>query len=186
MTYPYEEKSSNGLPWHTTFIGQFMQHNYWLYNVVDIVMRENPQIQSIIEIGTGRGALTSVFGLWGLERNIPVVSIDHQKLYNENLLRKLNVILLQQDEFSDSTKEYILTTVSNKPTWIYCDGGFKTKEFLTYAPLIPSGSIISAHDLGVEFSDTIALEHLGPNVVKPYRPELWNDLNIQLAIFKKL
>ena len=183
---PYEEKSSIGLPWHTTFIGQFMQHNYWLYNVVDIVMKYNPQIQSIIEIGTGYGAVTSVFGLWGLKKNIPVVSIDHQKLYDENLLKKLNVTLLNQDEFLDSTKEYILSTVGDKPTWVYCDGGFKTNEFLTYAPLIPSKSIISAHDLGVEFSDSIALNHLGPNIVEPYLPELWNDLNIQLALFKKI
>lgn len=186
MVYPYEEKSSNGLPWHTTFIGQFMQHNYWLYNTVDIVMKENPQIKSIIEIGTGCGALTIMLGLWGLKRSIPVISIDHQKLYDENLLRQLNVVLLQQDEFSESTKEYILSRVNNQPTWIYCDGGFKTKEFLTYAPLIPSGSIISAHDLGTEFSDKIALESLGPNIVEPYKPELWTDLNIQLAIFKKI
>lgn len=183
---PYEEKSSRGIPWHTTFVGQFMQHNYWLYRTVDVVMSQNPQIQSIIEIGTGYGALTSVFGLWGLKRNIPVVSIDHQRLYDRDLLTKLNVVLVNQDEFSDFTKDYITLTVNDKPTWIYCDGGNKTKEFLTFAPLIPSGSIISAHDLGVEFSDQIAMNQLGPNIVTPYLPELWNDLNIQLAIFKRI
>ena len=51
MIYPYEEKSEHGLPWHTTFIGQLMQHNYWLYNIVDQVMLNNPQIKSIVEIG---------------------------------------------------------------------------------------------------------------------------------------
>lgn len=183
---PYEEKSATGLPWHTTFIGQFMQHNYWLYNIVDIVMTNNPQIQSIIEIGTGRGALTSVFGLWGLKKNITVVSIDQQKLYDENLLKKLNVVLLTQDEFSESTKEYILSTINNKPTWIYCDGGHKINEFVTYAPLIPSNSIISAHDFNIEFFDSIALNQLGPNIVEPYLTELWMDLNVQLSLFKKL
>lgn len=186
MIYPYTEKSSKGIPWHTTFMGQLMQHNYWLYSVVDKVMVQNPQINSIIEIGTGHGALTTIFGLWGLKRNIPVLSIDNQSLCDQNLLKKLNVNLLQQDEFSPLTQEYILSIVDNKPTWIYCDGGFKTKEFLTYAPLIPSNSIISAHDLGVEFSDTHALNQLGPNIVEPYLKECWTDLNIQLAIFRRI
>lgn len=186
MVYPYEEKSEHGLPWHTTFIGQFMQHNYWLYRIVDQVMIENPQIKSIVEIGTGCGALTTVFGLWGLKKNIPVLSIDNKKLYDEKILTHLNVKLLQQDEFLDSTKDTVLSIINNEPTWIYCDGGFKTKEFLTYAPLITKNSIISAHDLGTEFSDKIALEQLGENIVEPYKQDCWTELNIQLAIFKKL
>lgn len=186
MVYPYEEKSSHGIPWHTTFIGQFMQHNYWLYSVVDKVLVQNPQIKSIIEIGTGHGALTTVFGLWGLKKNIPVVSIDRQVLCNQSLLKHLNVTLLNQDEFAEETKQYILSIIKNEPTWIYCDGGYKTKEFLTYAPLIAKDSIISAHDLGVEFSDAVALQQLGQNIVEPYHQELWTDLNIQLAIFRRI
>jgi precorrin-6B methylase 2 len=186
MVYPYEEKSENGLPWHTTFIGQFMQHNYWLYSVVDKIMLANPQIQSIVEIGTGNGALTIVLGLWGIKRHIPVWTIDRQKLYDHNLLSQLNVKILQADELEESTKDHILSVVNNKPTWIFCDGGWKMKEFATYAPLIPSDSIITAHDLGTEFSADLALEQLGPNIVEPYMKEYWNDLNIQLGIFKKL
>jgi hypothetical protein len=149
-------------------------------------MLDNPQIKSIVEIGTGRGALTTVFGLWGIKLDIPILSIDIVKLYDQNVLNKLNVVLLQQDEFSESTKEYILSFIKNKPTWIYCDGMSKLKEFLTYAPLIPKDSIISAHDLGTEFCDIEALSILGPNVVDRYKPEMWNDLNIRLSIFKKL
>ena len=186
MVYPYEEKSQFGIPWHTTFIGQFMQHNYWLYNTVDKVMLNNPQIKSIVEIGTGHGALTTVFGLWGLKRGIPVLSVDHQRLYDSKILSHLGVELYNQDEFLDSTKEKIVSFIGKDPTWIYCDGGYKTQEFVTYAPLIAKDSIISAHDLGVEFSSTIALEQLGENIVEPYHEEFWTDLNIQLAIFKKL
>jgi hypothetical protein len=186
MVYPYEEKSEHGIPWHTTFIGKLMQHNYWLYAVVDKVMVANPQIRSIIEIGTGNGALTTVFGLWGIKRNIPVLTIDHQLLYDKDILSKLGVEVLQTDEFLDSTKEKILSVINNEPTWVYCDGGFKTKEFLTYAPLIPVNSIISAHDLGVEFSDKLALQQLGPNIVEPYQKELWTELNIQLALFRRI
>ena len=183
---PYKEKSEKGIPWHTSFIGQLMQHNYWLYKIVDNVMKER-EIHSIIEIGTGHGALTSVFGLWGLKKNIPVLSIDHNpSLYDKELLTKLNVRLLVGDEFSEEIKQEILKTVNDKPTWIYCDGGNKMKEFLTFAPLIPRGSIISAHDLGVEFDSELALSSIGPGIVNPYRKGLWMDLNVQLALFERI
>ena len=182
----YEEKSEKGIPWHTSFIGQLMQHNYWLYKIVDDVIKER-EIHSIVEIGTGRGALTSVFGLWGLKKNIPVLSIDRDSsFYDKKLLSKLNVRLFVGDEFSEETKQEILKTVNDKPTWIYCDGGNKMKEFLTFAPLIPSGSIISAHDLGVEFNSDLALSSIGPGIVEPYKKELWMDLNVQLALFERI
>ena len=184
---PYTEKSERGLPWHTTFIGQLMQHNYWLYSVVDKVMIENPDIESIVEIGTGRGALTTVFGLWGIKKNIPVLSIDNQaNIHNKTILEKLGVELLCADEFAKSTKDHILKTINNKKTWVYCDGGNKTKEFTSFSYLLPKGSIISAHDLGVEFNAEEALKSLPEGIVEPYKKELWLDLNIQLALFKVL
>lgn len=185
MIYPYEEKSEHGLPWHTTFIGQSMQHNYWLYATVDKVMLENPQIQSIVEIGTGNGALTTVFGLWGLKKNIPILSIDHVKRHDENILNKLNVEFIHGDEFSEETKNKILSVIGDKPTWLYCDGGSKRNEFRNFAPLLPKDSIVSAHDLGMEFSYEIDAQDLVPHIVTPYRKEYWTDLNIQLAIFKR-
>lgn len=186
MIYPYEEKSENGLPWHTTFIGQYMQHNYWLYNIVDKVMIENPQIQSIVEIGTGCGALTTVFGLWGIKLGIPVASLDkNNQYYNKKILDYLNVKLLTLDENCEEAQIEILNIINNKPTWLYCDGGCKSVEFRKFAPLIPKDSIISAHDLGTEFSYEIDAKDMVPNIVTPYKQEYWTDLNIQLAIFKK-
>ena len=184
---PYEEKSERGIPWHTTFIGQLMQHNYWLYSVVDKVMVENPDIKSIVEIGTGCGALTTIFGLWGINRNIPVLSIDHQEhLHNKTILNKLGVNLLCADEFADSTREHILNTINNQKTWLYCDGGYKMKEFSSFAEALPKGSIISAHDLGVEFNAEVAMSSVPPGTVEPYKKELWMDLNIQLALFRRI
>ena len=187
MIYPYEEKSENGLPWHTKFIGQFMQHNYWLYNIVDKVMSENPQIKSIIEIGTGNGALIMVFGLWGIKLDIPVISIDREtKYYNKKILDHLGVKLFTLDENSEEAQNEILNCIGDNATWLYCDGGCKRKEFRKFAPLIPKNSIISAHDLGTEFSYETDAQDMCPNVVIPYKQEYWTDMNIQLAIFKKV
>lgn len=182
---PYTEKSELGIPWHTTFIGQPMQHNFWLYAIVDRVMMQNPQISSIIEIGTGAGALSSVFGLWGIKRGIPVLTIDSVMRHDPKILSKLDVQYLQEDEFSDVVQERIMETISGKPTWLFCDGGSKRKEFQKFAPLIPRNSIISAHDLGVEFLYQRDAAPLVPDIVVPYRQEWWQDLNIQLALFKR-
>jgi len=183
---PYTEMSEKGIPWHTSFIGQGMQHNYWLYCVVDRVMKENPQIQSIVEIGTGAGALTTVFGLWGINKSIPVLTIDKVMRHNSKLLNRLGVHYLQEDEFSPIVETEILKTVDGKPTWLFCDGGFKAKEFAKFAPLMPKDSIISAHDLGVEFKEDLHAAPFIPDVVIPYRKEWWMELNVQLALFKKV
>lgn len=43
-----------------TFVGQYIRHNYYEYYMLDDIIENNPQIKSIIEIGTGNGALTMV------------------------------------------------------------------------------------------------------------------------------
>lgn len=184
---PYEEKSEYSFPWHTTFIGKNMQHNYWLYSIIDRVMIANPQIQSIIEIGTGGGCVTSVFGLWGISRGIKVTTIDKVNRHSPVLLEKLGVEYLEVDVFEPSTEEEVLKRINDQPTWIFCDGGHKCRELNQFAPKIPKDSIISAHDLGTEFKHEICAKELCDNmIIKPFHPEWWMEMNVQLAIYKKL
>jgi hypothetical protein len=42
--------SEKTLTWRNTFIGQYMQHNYWLYHILDDIIENNSQIKSIVEI----------------------------------------------------------------------------------------------------------------------------------------
>lgn len=184
---PYDERSSEALPWHTTLLGGYMQHNFWLYAVVDRVMLANPQIQSIIEIGTGSGCLTTIFGLWGFHRKIPVATLDIVNRHNSEVLKHLGVEFLQIDETSKEAQDAILERIAGKPTWLFCDGGCKSREFKQFAPLIPKDSIISAHDLGMEFRHAVDAEPLcAQKIVEPYHPEWWMEMNIQLALYKKL
>lgn len=186
MIYPYTEKSERGIPWHTTFIGQPMQHNFWMYNIIDKVMLANPQIKSIVEIGTGGGAVSTVFGLWGIRRGIPVLTIDQTMRHHRGILDRLGVEYLQADEFGPEVEKRILEVVGDQPTWVFCDGGSKRREFQKFAPLIPKGSIISAHDLGVEFREEVDAAALIPHCVEPYERDWWTDLNVQLALFKRV
>jgi len=156
---PYTENSEHSLPWHTHFIGQHMQHNYWLYAIIDRVMMANPQIRSVVELGTGAGAVSTVFGLWGIKKEMSVLTIDN----------------------------VIQNCIGDAPSWLFCDGGFKGKELQTFSPKLPKGSIISAHDLGTEFKHDYHAEALcREGVIEPYHPEWWMENNIQLAIYKKI
>lgn len=182
---PYSEMSERGIPWHTTFIGQPMQHNFWIYCIIDRVMKANPQIRSIVEIGTGAGAVTSVFGLWGVKRGIPVLSIDRVMRHEPRLLQALGVEYLQAEEFAPETLERIRQVAGDAPTWLFCDGGSKRREFREIGPLMPAGSIVSAHDLGVEFRHEVDAASLCPAVFTPVHEEWWNELNVQLAIYQR-
>lgn len=182
----YNERSADAIPWHTTLLGNYMQHNFWMYAIIDRVMLANPQIQSIVEIGTGSGCVTTIFGLWGVHRGIPVVSIDHIHRHHDHILKKLDVEFLQIDETLPSTQEAILNRIAGKPTWLFCDGGCKSRELKQFAPLLPSGSIISAHDLGTEFRHHVdAVKLCDDGIIQPYKPEWWMEFNVQLALYSK-
>lgn len=181
---PYNEMSSRAIPWHTTFIGQVMQHNYWMYAIVDRVMLANPQIESIVEIGTGSGALSMVFGLWGVKRGIRVLTIDHEVRHDPQLLRWVDVEFLQADEMSEAAQESIASVVGGRPTWLFCDGGCKRDEFRFYGPVMPVGSIVSAHDLGMEFRHEIDAFDV-PGMEK-YEESWWTEANVQLALYKRV
>lgn len=169
--------------WHTTFVGQHMQHNYRLYFVLDEVFRTQPQIKEIIELGTGCGALTTYLALWAIKLNLrSILTTDKQVLHNVKFLSKLGVIFTQGDIFSPNG-HLNNVDLAILPLLFICDGGDKQREFETFAPKLKSGSIICAHDLGTEFFD----EKISPEVrakVEPIMRERWMECNVRFAIYK--
>jgi cephalosporin hydroxylase len=182
---PYEEHSDRAMPWHTTFIGQGMQHNYWLHAIIDRIMVAETQIQSIIEIGTGAGALTMMFGLWAVKRRGKVLTIDKVNRHDAELFRWLDIDFIETDEMGPRAQMFIdHWKALNEPLLLFCDGGCKRNEFRHYGPQMPVGSIVCAHDLGMEFRHEIDAYDV-PGLVK-YHPEWWTELNVQLAIYKRV
>jgi cephalosporin hydroxylase len=161
-----------------------MQHSYYLYNVIDQVMIGNPDISGIVEIGTGYGALTEFLGLWGLSRGVPIVTVDHVNIHDENVLSALGITYFQTDEFSDEFIDYMKKFIDAYDRILFiCDGGNKPKEFNFWAPLLKTGSIIAAHDWGTE----IKLSDISETVNKyctPYAQEGWNRKGIRFALFR--
>jgi hypothetical protein len=179
--------SCSAVPWHTSFIGQNQQHTYWLYAIIDRVMREVKCINSILELGTGAGALSCVFGLWGIEKQIPVHTIDKVNRHNSRLLTKLDVSYHQQDIFCIETEALIAQLSERGPMWLFCDGGSKQKELQHFSHMLPAGSIVSAHDLGVEFQHQRDASILcNSNIIEPFHTEWWMEGNAQIALYRKL
>lgn len=139
--------------WRKTFLGITQAHTYWLYQVIDDILNENQQIQGIIEIGTYRGALSVFLGLECYERGLkPLLTFDTRKFFSRRTMRYLprlfellKIDFVLRDCFSKKSikqiKDYLDT-----PVFFVCDGGNKTREFNKFAPLLPKGSIIAAHD----------------------------------------
>ncbi len=170
--------------WHTTFIGQTMQHNYRVYYILDEVFALSPNVRRIVEIGTGCGALTTYLALWGLKRDIPLLTLDQNTAYyDKNVLSKLQVNILTGDEFDPEIIAKIKTFVNDEPTLFVCDGGAKQREFDLWAMELPVGSVIMAHDFTVEFGiPQIKPEAL--NRCTPFLEHRWLEMNAQMAIFK--
>jgi len=171
--------------WHLTFAGRYMQHSYYLYNVIDQVMIGNPDISGIIEIGTGYGALTEFLGLWGISRGIPVVTVDHVKIHDENAVSALGITYFQMDEFEDEFVNYIKKFISAYDRILFiCDGGNKPKEFNFWAPLLKTGSLIAAHDWGTEINWPDIQATVDVHCT-PYAQDGWNKKGVRFAIFRK-
>lgn len=168
---------------HTNFIGQLQQHNYWLYKILDDVIAENKHIRSIVEIGTGNGALTLVLGLWGLRLNIPVVSVDINQdrcAPIGSVLNTLQVLRLNVDERSQECTDAILKHVDSQPCLMICDGGNKVWEVNHWCKLLPKNSILAAHDWSNEIKEADVLD-AEAKYITPLHKGTWLEENVQMA-----
>jgi hypothetical protein len=136
--------------WHKTFLGIYQQHTYWLYKVIDDILNEN-KIERIVEIGTGRGALSIILGLETYQRKLErFITVDlNEPKEAMRLFKLLNIWFIQADCF---------------------DCHFP-KEFNYFVPKLKSGSIVAIHDW-----DREVLENdIDKSLVEPIKKEDWNQ-----------
>lgn len=183
----WDKNSDISWQWHLNFIGQYMQHCYYLYYIIDDIIQNNPQIKSIVELGTGYGALTIVLGLWGIKLNIPIITVDNkpEKIAPiKSILNTLKVNILSIDQFSPEAEKALLEFIGNNSTYFICDGADKDWEFNKFVPLLPDKSVISCHDWLTECKPE-EIKQIAEKYCKPYKPEEWTKLNVQYATFIK-
>ena len=170
--------------WHKTFLGVRQQHNYALYSVIDEVLLEEP-IKRFVEIGTGGGALSVILGLHAVQRGTHLLTFDYQirgmlpKL--TDVFSALRIEFVQDNAFVNLCR--IRNHIEDKPCFFMCDGDDKPEEFNVFAPLLPAGSIIAAHDYGKEFS----MRSLKTEGLTPILKEYWNEdtYKLRTCFFKK-
>ncbi len=170
--------------WHKTFLGVKQQHNYALYSMIDEVLLEEP-IERFVEIGTGGGALSVILGLHAVQRGTHLLTFDYQirgmlpKL--TDVFSALRIEFVQDNAFVNLRR--IRNYIENKPCFFMCDGDNKPEEFNVFAPLLPAGSIIAAHDYGKEFE----MRSLKTEGLTSILKEYWNEdtYKLRTCFFKK-
>ena len=188
MEHKYKTTHEYKTTWYTSFLGVRMQHNYGLYKTFDDVLVDNPQIERFVEIGTGGGAVSVILALHATQRDTHLLTFDTQtrghKPKVDRIFKKLDVEFVEEDVFENI--ERIQKHIDGKPAFLFCDGGNKILEVNTFAPLLPSGSVIAAHDYGREvYPENVKDAHVG---YVPLYEERWLDTDIQIftCFHKKL
>jgi hypothetical protein len=162
--------------WLKTFMGQGQQHTYWLYKVIDDVFHQEKQIERVVELGTGSGALSVVLGLHAQRIGSHLLTIDHKKSWQriDGLFKLLKIEYYEWDISALPTVCLIQNFIGDRPSLVFCDGGNKKWEFNNYAIDIPPGSVIAAHD----WTREIKMEHIEQTVKEqnliPLFEEEWN------------
>lgn len=165
--------------WYGTFLGIRQSHAYWMYKVIDDVLNENKQIKGIIEIGTGRGALSIFLGLECYERGLkPLLTYDILPLMREPRLFKLLGIKfnIRDCYHKDSIQE--ITEYIDSPILFFSDNGNKVRDFNYFIKLLPKGSVFASHDWQSIASAKLTEKNTRDNVIKyglvPLYKEQWD------------
>lgn len=165
-------------------MGVKQQHNYALYSAIDDILIDEP-IERFVEVGTGGGALSVVLGLHAVQRGTHLLTFDYQirgmlpKL--TDVFTALGVEFVKDNAFFNHHR--ILSYIEDKPCFFMCDGDDKPTEFNTFVPLLPSGSIIAAHD----YRDEFQLKELDTNGLTPLLAERWSEdvYKLRTCFFRK-
>lgn len=174
--------------WYKTFLGQRQQHTYWLYKIIDDAVTANPQLERFVEIGTGVGALSVILALHAVQRGNRLLTFDNRPELHKSLLPVFNALNVRDSDFDHWTcLSAINIHMDTRPTFFFCDGGDKGKEFNFYTPWLAPGSVIAAHDYGMEFQPEDIAETVEMYDLKPFQPEDWRGGkdDIQTCLYLK-
>jgi predicted O-methyltransferase YrrM len=113
------------------------------------------KVASVLELGTGWGATTCLFGLLCPDRVTTCALKDQRGAKAQLLHAKLGIEFVAADLYLAETVEFLWEIAASKqgddPMMLFCDGGDKHKDFLLYAPHTRPGDLIVCHDTYREF-----------------------------------
>jgi len=134
----------------TPFIHAPMAQTFLSLYWYDQLLRELG-IRGVIELGTGSGILTVLFGLHCPGAVTTIDLIDRRDERTRDLHQRLGITQSGLDCRRDIRLAGDLIAALPTPRLVFCDNGNKPEEFALYAPMLGSGDAIAVHDSGTEF-----------------------------------
>jgi hypothetical protein len=140
-------------------------------SILKFFMNKQIKIGKIIELGTARGGLSVLLGMFSLTYGCKYVTYDiyDSSLYND-LFKRLDIDFRKKDIF-ECESEISKEIQSEGITILFCDGGDKAKEFNMFSKYLKPGDLILAHDY--------AKDH--ETFEKSIKNNIWCSHEIELA-----
>jgi hypothetical protein len=163
--------------WANHFLGtQTIQCWDDLY-IWERILNTHPEMQHVIEVGTGSGGLSMYLALQCYARGILFSTYDFLYIptfVTHPVAKLLNLHNRQVDCFAERHSVADLLRASAHPLVLLCDGGNKPKEFQTFVPMLQPGDIVAVHDWMNEFGpdDAKSVAHLVQMIEEPLCEEL--------------
>lgn len=186
MTSELNQRKSNNegdWDWFNQFCGIEMSSNYYVFHIFSEIIKHNPQITKIVELGTYTGSMSIALGLLGVLNNKQFITYDIKNNTKSNvkelLINNLGVLCENKDIHDLEIRKQIFKEHFNEPIYLLCDNGNKRGEFIDFVPQLKSSSVVSVHDYGVEFYEEDWKIH--ENILTPFNEVDWMKHNVQLA-----
>jgi len=167
-----------------TFAGCIIQQTYSaLWHLEQIIMKN--KFKTVIELGTGHGALCVFFSLHGQETFTYQWENDNREIRVKELHECLKIHFVLKDVLKECNVKEIMSV--NRPLLLFCDNGNKEKEFELYTPELKKGDYIIVHDREIEFfpnsEKNLDIEKRN-NLIRINDQEMINDGTL-LTVYRK-
>ena len=135
--------------------------------------KENIEISTIIEIGTGLGGFTTLLANHQISNKAKIHTFDIENKRSDKFIALDKVVCYIENAFTTKTIPILIKNKEN--CLVFCDGGLKVKEFRTFAPLLKSNDFIFCHDY-IKDCETFHLQ---------YRKKLWASHEVDFVGIEK-
>jgi predicted O-methyltransferase YrrM len=139
-------------------LGFGMQQTWSALFMLDKVIRDNPDIKRVVEIGTLSGGVSLLFGMLMKERSGKVLTFDIStvSLHPDSLeaFKIFNVEFCKQDALKEESVTKVTRFIENERALIFCDGGSKKDEIALYTDVVKPGDLLMGHDFMTELFET--------------------------------
>jgi len=149
---------------------------------------DHRDIKRVVDLGTGTGGLTLLFGANMLQRNGKVLSFDIEPVQSTQARRdfeKLNITFREGDVFKKDFVELAQKFIEGERALIFCDNGCKPREFALYAKILKKGDLIMAHDWGIEMTP-IDLDEFTLSILEPYCQEDFDEAETFILSMRRI